>query len=90
MALNIKDPTAERLAGEVAKLAGETKTGAIRTALAERIDRLSRGATARRQKGRLRRFLEEEVWPTVPPRVFGRKITKKEREAILGYGRDGV
>ena len=36
MALNIKDPETERLASEVAKLAGETKTQAVRTALTER------------------------------------------------------
>ena len=89
MALNIKDPTAERLAAEAAKLTGETKTGAIRTALAERLDRLSTGAAGRR-KGGLRRFLEEEAWPAVPPRLLGRRTTKTEREAILGYGKEGV
>src|SRR5262245_54815100 len=31
MALNIKDPETERLAGEIAALTGESKTGAIRT-----------------------------------------------------------
>ncbi len=90
MALNLKDPTAERLAAEAAKLTGETKTGAIRTALAERIERLSLGKPAGGRKRRLRRFLEDEAWPAVPPKVLGRKITKREREAILGYGRAGV
>ena len=33
MALNIKDPETERLAGEVAYLTGNTKTGAVRYAL---------------------------------------------------------
>jgi antitoxin VapB len=90
MALNIKDPTAERLAAEAARLTGETKTGAIRTALAERIDRLSTATAAGRRKGRLRRFLEEEAWPAVPRRVLGRRVTKTQRETILGYGKEGV
>ncbi|MCA1672325.1 MAG: type II toxin-antitoxin system VapB family antitoxin, partial [Actinobacteria bacterium] len=40
MALNIKDPETERLATEVAALAGETKTAAVRVALRERLERL--------------------------------------------------
>ena len=40
MALNIKDPETERLATEVAAMAQETKTGAVRQALRERRDRL--------------------------------------------------
>jgi antitoxin VapB len=35
MPLNIKDPETELLAREVAQLTGESKTGAIRTALRE-------------------------------------------------------
>jgi antitoxin VapB len=38
---------------------------------------------------RLRRFLEEKVWPHVPPEVRGKRITKEEEEEILGYGPDG-
>ena len=40
MALNIKDSETEQLAGEVASLAGESKTGAVRQALRERKSRL--------------------------------------------------
>jgi antitoxin VapB len=39
---------------------------------------------------RLRRYLEEEVWPNIPPDVRGKTITKEEEEEILGYGPDGV
>jgi antitoxin VapB len=39
---------------------------------------------------RWRRFLEEEVWPNIPPDLRGKKLTKEEREEILGYGPDGV
>jgi len=45
----------------------------------------------RREKGaELRRFLEEEVWPTLPRSVRGRRLSRKEEDAILGYGRKGV
>ena len=46
MALSIKDKETDRLAREVAALTGETLTDAIRTALAERLERerLRRGA----------------------------------------------
>lgn len=88
MAMNIKDPEAERLAAEVAELAGESKTAAVREALRERRDRLSAERDKRAQN--FRRFLEEEIWPHVPPEVRGKPITKAEREEILGYGPDGV
>lgn len=91
MALNIKDPVAEQLAAEVAALAGETKTGAVRTALAERRERLLAVREADDRASRLRRVLEEEIWPLVPPDQLGqRPLTKTDREEILGYGAEGV
>jgi len=39
---------------------------------------------------RLRRFLEEEVWPRVPADQLGRTLTSAELSEILGYGPDGV
>ena len=90
MALNIKDREAERLAAEVAAMTGESKTRAIRVALEERKQRLVM-RIVRRDRGRsLRHFLVEEVWPQVPARVRGRRLTRREREAILGYGPEGV
>lgn len=90
MALNIKDPETERLAAEVAALAAETKTGAIRVALQERKQRLTAQAARRGPAGRLRRFLTEEAWPQVPASVLGRELSRTERERILGYGPEGV
>lgn len=90
MALNIKDPAVERLAEKAAKLTGETKTGAIRVALAERVERLSVRQPAGDRKARLLRFLEDEAWPSIPRGILGRRITRKQREAILGYGPEGV
>lgn len=90
MALNIKDPEAERLATEVADLTGETKTGAIRQALRERRERLGLQANHGRRPDALRRFLEQEIWPAVPKRIRGRRLSRREEEKILGYGPSGA
>lgn len=89
MALNIKDPETERLATEVAALASETKTAAVRVALRERLDRLRASQTAAEPVERLHRFLMDEAWPQVPVELRG-GLTKRERETILGYGPEGV
>jgi antitoxin VapB len=90
MALNIKNPEVERLAEEVAKMTGESKTEAIRKALAERKGRLGSHIVEVDAATRLLRFLERDVWPRVPKNVLGRKLSKKQREDILGYGSRGV
>ncbi len=89
MALNIKNGDVERLASEVSRLTGETKTEAIRRALEERKRRLKGASIADRRK-RVLRFLEREVWPTIPKDQLGRRLTRKEEDAILGFGPDGV
>jgi antitoxin VapB len=89
MALNIKDAETERLAAEVAFLAHETKTRAVRVALSERRERLLRQPSARRAE-RLTAFLSDEVWPQLPAEVRGRPVSKAEREDILGYGPEGL
>jgi antitoxin VapB len=48
VALNIRNPETERLAGEVARRTGETKTEAVTQALRERLARLRRGRSKRR------------------------------------------
>jgi len=90
MALNIKDAEADRLAAEVAALTGESKTRAVRVALEERRDRLvgDRPGGARRRA--VTRLLEEEIWPQLAPDGPTTPLTRAEREAILGYGPDGV
>lgn len=37
---------------------------------------------------RLRRFLEEEVWPQIPSDIRGKTLTKTEEEEVLGYDSD--
>lgn len=90
MALNINDPETERLAAEVAALAGETKTRAVRVALQERRERLARRVVPLDRAQRLRRLLEREIWPQVPAEALGKPLSRAEREAILGYGPEGV
>ncbi len=90
MALNIKDPETERLAAEVAAITGESKTRAVKVALQERRQRLAVRVVRRDRAEELRRFLAQEVWPQVPRRVLGKRVTRREREAILGYGPEGV
>ncbi|MBA2540460.1 MAG: type II toxin-antitoxin system VapB family antitoxin [Deltaproteobacteria bacterium] len=90
MALNIKNAAVERLAAELAQLTGETKTEAIRRALEERKARLAMTAIEGDRAQRLRGFLEREMWPKIPRSERGRRLTRKEEDAILGYGKDGV
>jgi len=89
MALNIKNPEVERLATEVARLAGESKTEAIRRALDERRLRLRSGSRDDR-RARVLRFLEKKVWPTLPKSEIGRRLTRAEEDEILGFGPGGV
>ena len=90
MALNIKNPEVERLASEIAKATGESKTEVIRKALLERKGRLASHVAPEDKRAKLLRFLERDVWPRVPRRVLGRRLSKKDRDDILGYGPRGV
>jgi len=90
MAMNIKNDKVERLAEELSNMTGETKTAAILRALEERKERLALGTSGKRRLAQVFDFLEKEVWPRVPKKLLGRPVTKKERERILGYGKDGV
>jgi antitoxin VapB len=90
MALNIKNESVERLAAEVARLSGESKTEAVRRALEERKARLAYRVVDEDRVSRVRRFLENEVWPLIPAEELGRRMSREEEEQILGYGREGV
>jgi antitoxin VapB len=88
--MNIKDPETERLIGRLAELTGETKTGAVRSAVRARIDQLRANDDVERRKIRLKRLLEDEIWPLIPPDELGKPLSKEEQEEILGLGPDGV
>lgn len=89
MALNIKNPEVERLAGEVANRAHETKTEAVRQALVERHTRLQARAGKSGGRKSLRAYLEQNVWPLVPTGELGRVMSREEEDRILGYGPEG-
>ena len=89
MALNIKNAEVESLAAEVAKLAHESKTEAIRIALQERAFRLKSYRGKLTRKERIDAALGH-IWKQFPNADYGRRLTKEEEEDILGFGPDGV
>ena len=89
MALNLKNDEVERLAGEVARMTGESKTEAIRRSLQERRERL-KGHALEHRRARVLKFLEKKVWAALPDGERGRRLTRAEEDDILGIGPDGV
>jgi antitoxin VapB len=89
MGLNIKNTEVERLAAEVANMAHETKTEAIRRALLERLARLRARSGKPKKHRSLREYMERDVWPLVPTSELGRVLTREEEDRILGYGPQG-
>lgn len=82
MAISIKDPAADRAAREVAALAGETMTEAIRRALEERLERLRAKAGASVRAVEVAELIDRgRRRPMLDPR---------SPEEILGYGPDGT
>lgn len=89
MALNLKNVEVERLAADVARLTGESKTEAIRRALAERRQRLIHPSTDKR-RAHVLKFLEQQVWSKLPKSQRGRHLSRAEEDDILGFGPGGV
>ncbi len=86
MGLNIKNDEVVRLANEVALLANETKTEAIRRALEERREKLVK---SKRQPD-IDMFLRTHIWPFIPAEMLGKPpLTREEEDEILGYGPEG-
>lgn len=82
MSLNIKDAKTDKLAREVAELAGESITKAIRHALEERRDKLKR-------KSR-RRSLAEELDEIGKRCAALPDIDTRSPDEILGYDKKGL
>ncbi len=89
MAMNIKNAAVERLATDLARMTGETKTEAIRKSLEDRKRRL-KGSPASDRRAAVLSYLKKRVWPALPKREVGRALTRAEEDAILGYGPEGV
>ena len=90
MAMNIKNDKVERLAEELAHMTGESKTAVILRALEERKERIALAPSGKRRLAQTLDFLEREIWPDIPKKLLGGRITKTKRERILGYGKGGV
>lgn len=87
MAMNIKDPEAERLVTELAALTSQTKTGAVRQAVRAELERVRRAAPPGRRD--LQRLLATEVWPSIPDQAR-EPLDKAAQESLLGIGPQGT
>lgn len=90
MALNLKNPEVDRLATEVAALARETKTEAIRKALLERKARLTAAVPRVQKRSESAAGILREFRAALPKKHLGKSLTRKEEDEILGYGPGGV
>jgi antitoxin VapB len=82
MALNIRNPEAERLAAELARQTGETKTEAVTKALRDRLARVRRARSRRRLADELEDIAEHcASLPVLDPR---------SADEILGYDEHGL
>ncbi len=90
MALNIKNQDVEKILDQLVQATGETKTEAVRKALAERQQRLALQFSSYQPEIRLLTFMQDEIWPQIPAELRGTRLTRSEEEAILGYGEQGV
>lgn len=82
MALNIRNPEAEKLATELARQTGESKTEAVTKALRDRLARVRRARTQRRLSDELEQIAEHCA---SLPVLHGRRA-----EEILGYDEGGL
>ena len=82
MALNIRNPEAERLAAELTRQTGESKTEAVTKALRDRLARVRRERTKRRLADELEEIAEHCA---SLPVLDGRRT-----EEILGYDEVGL
>jgi len=82
MALNIKDPEADRLARELAAETGETITEAVSTALQERLERMRGRTTAA--------SLVDELAAIAARSSERLVIDRRSPEEILGYDDRGL
>ena len=81
MAPDIKNAEVEKLAAEVSKIAGESKTQAVRKGRLE--------PQGERSFEALTALMDERIWSRLPDSVRGKGIFQEEQDEILGYGPEG-
>lgn len=84
MALNIRNPEADRLAAELAALSGETKTDAVIQALQERLLRL------RSRRSQDKRELVDRLDAIALQTAQLPNLDSRSADAILGYNEHGL
>ena len=82
MALNIRNPEAEGLAADIARLTGETKTEAVTRALRDRLLRLRRERAERRLADEL-----DEIGRHCASLPV---LDSRSADEILGYDENGI
>lgn len=82
MALNIKDPIADRLVRELAETTGESITTAVTIAVRERLERIGRVAPIEVRKQELLRIAERAAALPV--------LDDRTPDEIIGYDEDGL
>jgi antitoxin VapB len=82
MALNIRSPEAEQLAGELARVTGESKTQAVTKALQDRLVRVRRE--------RAKRCLADELEEIAEHCASLPVLDGRPAEEILGYDASGL
>jgi len=82
VALNIRNPETERLAAELARVTGETKTEAVTKALRDRLGRVKRDRVERSLKDELLAIANRcAALPVLDPRT---------PDEIIGYDENGL
>lgn len=89
MALNLKNSEVELLAAEVANLAGESKTEAIRQSLKERKAKLLSISPPQTRSERAESILVAFRASLTKP-LSKVPLTREEEDEILGFGPGGV
>ena len=82
MALNIRNPEAEKLSAELARATGETRTEAVTKALRDRLVRIRRERTGRRLADELEEIAEHCANLPV--------LDSRRAEEIVGYDDTGL
>jgi antitoxin VapB len=89
MALNLKNTEVELLAAEVASMAGESKTEAIRQSLQDRKAKLLSISNPQTRSDRAESILTAFRASLSKP-LSKVPLTRQEEDEILGFGPDGV
>lgn len=84
MALNIRDPEAQRLARELAEATGETMTKAVIKALQERLERLQVRQKASRTERAARLMAHGKRFAALPV------LDRRSPDEIIGYDEVGL